>query len=147
MADLPLNISAIASRIHTLGLNWLAQDNAFTILTHAERVLRLGATPPAGTTLADREKAGAAMVHLPAAGYPAAYDARTGGWVTPVEDQGGCGSCVAFGSTAAFESAVRVFNHNPNLPVDLSEAQVFYCYCKAAGATCETGSWPDVAFN
>ena len=75
------------------------------------------------------------------------YDARSAGWVTPIKDQGGCGSCVAFGTTATVESAVRIANNNKNLSVDLSEAQVFYCYGKAAGATCGSGWWPDGALN
>jgi len=148
MAESPLNVAAITSRVHVLGLKWLAKDNELTALAEPERHIRLGATPPAGKTLAEREAAAAVQAHaLAAAGYPAAYDARTKGWVTPVEDQGGCGSCVAFGTTAAVESAVRVANNNPNLAVDLSEAQVFYCYGKAAGATCGTGWWPDGALN
>jgi C1A family cysteine protease len=148
MADSTLNVSNITARIHALSLNWLAKDNVLTALSDDERKLRLGATPPPGTSLQAREAAGAAQVHLPtASGYPASYDARNGGWVTPVVDQGGCGSCVAFGTTAAVESAVRLAYNNPKLAVELSEAQVFYCYGKAAGATCGTGWWPDGALN
>jgi C1A family cysteine protease len=148
MPDSTLSISSIASRIHALNLNWLTKDNELTALSDAERHLRLGAVPPAGKTLTDREAVAAAQVHaLTAGSYPAAYDARTAGWVTPIEDQGGCGSCVAFGTTATVESAVRIANNNRNLAVDLSEAQVFYCYGKAAGATCGSGWWPDGALN
>jgi len=143
-----LNVNAITARIHALGLNWLAKENELTVLAESVRRIRLGATPPAGKSLAEREKAATTQAHAEAAAaYPAAYDARAHGWVTPIEDQGGCGSCVAFGTTAAVESAVRTANNNPNLAVDLSEAQVFYCYGKAAGATCETGWWPDGALN
>lgn len=148
MPNSTLSVSSIAARIHALNLNWLAKDNELTALSEAERRLRLGAMPPAGKTLADREAIAAAQVHALAAGsYPPAYDARSAGWVTPIEDQGGCGSCVAFGTTATVESAVRIANHNRNLAVDLSEAQVFYCYGKAAGATCGSGWWPDGALN
>jgi len=44
--------------------------------------------------------------------------------VTPVEDQGGCGSCVAFGLTATLESMVLVEH---NVPLDLSEAELLFC--------------------
>ncbi len=149
MAEPAINVTAITARIHSLGLGWLARENALTSLAEEERKLRLGATPPPNTrSLEERERAGAAQVHGAAgATYPAAYDARTAGWVTAVEDQGGCGSCVAFGTTATVEAAVRIANNNRNLPVDLSEAQVFYCYGKAASATCQSGWWPDGAFN
>jgi C1A family cysteine protease len=142
-----IDVTAISSRIHTLGLNWLAKENGLTALAEEERKLRLGAAPPANTrSLQEREKTGALQIHA-AGSYPAAYDARTAGWVTPIEDQGGCGSCVAFGTTAAVEAAVRIAYSNRTLPVDLSEAQVFYCYGKAAGATCGSGWWPDGALN
>jgi C1A family cysteine protease len=150
MADATaLNVTNIAARIHTLGLNWLPKDNELTVLSSALRNLRLGAIPPAGQTLQAREATAAAQVQVAAAAaaYPATYDARTAGWVTPVVDQGGCGSCVAFGTTAAVEAAVRIANNNAGLAVSLSEAQVFYCYGKAAGATCASGWWPDGAFN
>jgi C1A family cysteine protease len=148
-APTALNISSITSRIQALKLNWVARENELTVLASSLRNLRLGAIPPAGLTLAAREATSAALVQATAAAasYPATYDARTAGWVTPIEDQGGCGSCVAFGSIATFESAVRIMNNDAGLAVDLSEAQTFYCYGKAAGATCETGWWPDGAFN
>jgi hypothetical protein len=57
--------------------------------------------------------------------------------VTPVTDQGGCGSCVAFGTTAALESMVLV-EHNVGL--DLSEAELLFC----GGGSCG-GWWPDSA--
>ena len=37
-------------------------------------------------------------------GLPSAYDARDHGWVSPVVDQGGCGSCWAFAAVAMYES-------------------------------------------
>jgi C1A family cysteine protease len=37
-------------------------------------------------------------------GIPSSYDLRTYGYVTPVKDQGGCGSCWAFGSYGPLES-------------------------------------------
>jgi len=55
--------------------------------------------------------------------------------VTPVKDQGGCGSCVAFGLTATLESMVLVEH---NLPLDLSEAELLFC----GGGGCG-GWWPD----
>ena len=37
---------------------------------------------------------------------PSSYDLRTLGRVTPVRNQGGCGSCWAFGTMASLESAL-----------------------------------------
>src|SRR6185437_1992446 len=68
---------------------------------------------------------------------PSAFDWRShngGDYVTPIEDQGGCGSCVAFGSIAALESWIRIAHQNPAMAVDKSEAHLWFCYGPSAGA-------------
>jgi C1A family cysteine protease len=40
----------------------------------------------------------------PSTAYPASFDARTKGWITPVKDQGNCGSCWAFAAFSSMES-------------------------------------------
>jgi hypothetical protein len=59
--------------------------------------------------------------------------------VSPVKDQGGCGSCVSFGTTGALESMVIV-EHDVTL--DLSEAELIFC----GGGSCG-GWWPDNAIT
>src|ERR1700730_2465735 len=98
-------------------------------LSPQEQQSRLGPTPPPGTTSPETATpvtgAGALASSV---GAPASYFWGTpanNNYVTPVTDQGGCGSCVAFGSTAVVESMVRIHRGNPSLAVDLSEAQLF----------------------
>lgn len=67
--------------------------------------------------------------------------------MTLIRDQGSCGSCVAFGTTATVEAQVRVQNGNPNYPIDLSEAHLFFCHARERGANCSTGWWPKEAFD
>jgi len=56
------------------------------------------------------------------------YKGRNG--VTAVQDQGQCGSCVAFGTSAALESML-LLEHN--VTFDLSEADLFFCNgCRCA---------------
>ena len=68
-------------------------------------------------------------------------------WVTAIEDQGGCGSCVAFGCIGSFESHVRIARSNSNLTVDSSEADLWFCWGPNHGAAkCPAGGWwPDQA--
>lgn len=89
----------------------------------------------------------AAVTGVSAAAAPSAFDLRDVGgtnYDTSVKDQGGCGSCVAFGSAAAMEAVFR-YTHGTTIPVDLSEAQLFYCHARAEGRTCANGWWPDRA--
>src|SRR5205807_954196 len=115
----------------------------------------LGATPPPGApSLEERESIAAARQHLPSApagpsaagpAAPSAVDWRNWNgqnWVTPIEDQGGCGSCVAFGSIASFETHVRISRANSSSNVDLSEADLWFCYGPSHGAgACPAGGW------
>ena len=55
---------------------------------------------------------------------PPSYDAMALGYVTPVKDQGACGSCWIFGATADFESSVAIGESNL---LDFSEQEVGDC--------------------
>ncbi len=80
--------------------------------------------------------------------HPAQAPLPAGNYVTPVRDQKTCGSCVAFGSLAAFESALRIHAKDPKHPEDLSEADLFYCHAEQQGRRCDGpngGWWPDAA--
>ena len=60
---------------------------------------------------------------------PQAWDWRNvqgHNWVSPPKNQGGCGSCVAFGVAAALESHRRIEMGNAKLPIDESEANLFF---------------------
>lgn len=66
----------------------------------------------------------------------AAYDARSKGLVTPIRDQGGCGSCWAFGTTAAYESNYLKVNGGTANALNLSEQQILSC---SGGGDCGGG--------
>jgi len=59
--------------------------------------------------------------------------------VTPIRDQGGCGSCVSFGTIATLESMV-IIEHD--ITTDLSEAELLFC----GGGGCG-GWWPSSALS
>jgi C1A family cysteine protease len=78
--------------------------------------------------------------------FPSLVDLRAapaGNLITPIRDQEACGSCVAFGSSAAVEGTLRAEHEDPNIELDLSEAYLFYCKAAAEGRTCggPTGGW------
>lgn len=81
--------------------------------------------------------------------FPATVDWRTKGVLTPVKDQGGCGSCWAFASTESIESYAAMSVSPPNL-MDLSPQQLVECApnpesCGGVGG-CQ-GSVPELAFD
>ena len=156
-----VDVAAIQSALRDQGATWQAGETPLTALGATERRLRLGYVPgPGEPSLAAREQAALAAlaehaIAAAAAGYPASFDWRSVGgksYVSPIRDQGGCGSCVAFGTTAVVESAARIQWQNPDLDLDLSEASLFYCVAEAQqGRRCSGpdlgGWWVPAAFD
>lgn len=135
-------------------VGWEAGDTSVSMLPPEQQVLRLGYSPgPGEETLEQRiavSTANLAVATAAAVGYPASYDWRNvagKNFITPVRNQGGCGSCVAFGSTATVEGTFRAQRGNPDLAVDLSEAQLFYCVAKSQGRNCANGWWVGPALD
>lgn len=154
--DEPLDLGQLRSELERAGAPWQMASTSMTALSEEERVLRLGVPPSPGVELATleegREAAAIAAKEATAesVGAPSSFDLRNVGGVnysTPIKDQGGCGSCVAFGVLGTMEAVARYTRRIPNLPIDLSEAHMFYCHGRAAGARCGTGWWPEQAFT
>ncbi len=76
-------------------------------------------------------------------GLPASVDWRKNpdDYITPIQDQGNCGSCVAFGTTAAIEACKRIVDKNSAEDVKLSEEDLF-----SHGGSCASG-WTLEAAN
>ena len=56
-------------------------------------------------------------------------------WLTPVRDQGNCGSCVAFAAVAALEAQYKIASGQSWLDPQFSPQQLFNC----GGGACEIG--------
>ena len=110
---------------------------------------RLGFVPKPGTpSLADRARIATArpkaMLAIGTPPLPQKVDWRShngGNFITPVKDQGQCGSCCAFGSIAVMEAQIQIKNNTPDSGLDLSEAFLWFCIAEAQqGRTCGTSS-------
>jgi len=152
MADEKPSRAQIQAAIDAADAGWQAGVTSVSELSQDEQRIRLGVPPPPGgfEQLMMRSQAFRAQVDATTAGLPVAYDLRNVGgknFITPIKDQGGCGSCVAFGVCAALEGMFRVQRNDPNLAVDLSEAHLFFCQGRAQGVTCATGWMPGAAYT
>jgi C1A family cysteine protease len=164
---MPVDFKLMSATLKSRNARWQSKSNSMTEMERPTRRRLLGFVPgPNELSLKNREDLSKvhhqayklAMTALAAAPplHPATYDLRNvsgQNFITVVKDQGQCGSCVAFGSVAAIEGTFQVASSNPNTGVDLSEAQLFYCYGGAAGRVCgynhetNSGWWPAAALE
>lgn len=117
-------IQQIRDAIAQKGASWIAAPTNISKLSLSEKK-RL-----CGTILGPRDSSEAVLLRLPKkANLPSFFDWRDNGgnWVTPVKQQGDCGSCWDFSAVAQVESWWKIFNSNPDSMIDLSEQQVLSC--------------------
>ena len=81
---------------------------------------------------------------------PSSFDWRNyngENWITPIKNQGGCGSCWAFGAVGTAEAMYNIRANNPNLDLNIAEQYlVSDCHSQNGYETC-CGGWDDVALN
>jgi len=157
MAKHQVLLSTLQSSIDQEGAGWQVGENFLLDLSEEDQLNYLGYAPgPDEPTLEEREIAAKASFSAfmvdsadTAYGLPTAVDWRNkgGNYVTPVKNQGSCGSCVAFGTVAAVESRIRVLAGEPNRNVNLSEAHLFYCHARSQGRNCGNGWWVPPSLN
>jgi len=130
-----LSVTQIQQAINEKNAAWQAEENHMTRLSVHERKQRLGAR------IVPDDVEVSQLLSLPATEeLPEKFDWRehNGNWVTPVRDQGACGSCWAFSAVAQVESWWMLYNNDPNMNIDLSEQ---YCVSCTDGGDCEHGGW------
>ena len=121
-------LAEVEAAIAANGWSWEADDSFVRGLSPAELENLNGYRLPPEF---EREWAERLQI-LPAnkTDFPPVFDWRASGGVTPVRNQGSCGSCWAFSATAELESFVKIYY---NRGLDLSEQQVISCNDYGAG--------------
>lgn len=85
---------------------------------------------------------------IPGLAVPAAFNWHTHqgqDWLSPVKDQGGCGSCWAFATVGGVEAAHNIAAGNPDLDLDLSEQYLVSDCCTECGSCNGGNSAPALA--
>ena len=117
--------------------NYTMGINQFTDLTPSEfekDVIHRGFIGSIGSSL--RGKSKCSQYSYQQIKVPSSIDWRTSGVVTPVKDQGQCGSCWSFSATGAMEGAWSIATGNL---VSLSEEQLVDCSKRYGNLGCNGG--------
>ncbi len=130
------DLSEIKASIKAKGQKWVAEETSVSVLPENEKKMRVGLMKP---HLTGKEKLLSASA--PATGLSSAVDLVS--YVTPVRNQGSCGSCWAFATTAALESQLLIKNNTPL--TDDNRAEQMLVSCSGAGSC--SGGYIDSASN
>ncbi|HJQ45659.1 MAG TPA: C1 family peptidase [Amycolatopsis sp.] len=153
-------IAVIRDSLASLGDPWQVGETRLSRLGVESRSVRLGVPAPSAAEVEARVDLAGQMTeaalgaagqrctaaHAPTGTLPHKFDLRytcDGDYVTPVKDQGECGSCTAFGVIAVLEGTAAYTRRKAGLDLDLSEAQLFFGHAAEHHLTSTSGSWPD----
>jgi C1A family cysteine protease len=141
-------ISRLNRNLKERGQGWIAGPTEVSGLSYSEKKQLFGqSTFPAGFEYYSGGVITTGSTTLKSASstspYARVFDWRNRhgqNWITPVVNQGSCGSCWAFAATGATEALVNVF-YNQLLNLNLSEQDVLSC----SGAGDCNGGYPSTA--
>lgn len=124
-----LSASAVQDAIDANHAGWKADASASA---HTHRLgVALSSLPTQPMDLSDIDSDAAKTL-------PATFDWRNNNgknYVSPILDQGDCGSCVAFATTGTFESQLNISAGDTTSPFELSPQYIFSC----GGGACDEG--------
>jgi C1A family cysteine protease len=132
---------ALQGELASKNATWQAKQTDQTYLTLEQKKALLGVTPDRAFLRGMKQQGQQAMSFLP--NFDAEVDWRTknGGKVSPVKNQGTCGSCVSHATVGLIESMALI---EKGILLDLSEADLHFC--SIHGANCN-GWFPPLALE
>ena len=125
------DLQEIRARIEQNGWHFEVTDRFIRTVSPEQRAGLRGYAPPPGY---EQELAKHLKVYPTDKTLPTSLDWRDVEGITPIKNQGSCGSCWAFAATAELEAFVKIYY---GVELDLSEQQVVSC--NPYGAGCNGG--------
>jgi C1A family cysteine protease len=138
-----LTLADVQAAIAASGAKWNAGTNSVAALPHNVRQAMLG-VPASDLLPEDMRVVTESPSPTARQALPATYDWRNvdgKNYVSPILDQGRCGSCVAFSSVATFETQLNIAAKDTSSPWQLSPQYLFSC----GGGACSFGWQPGSA--
>jgi len=115
---------ALQEELASKKASWQAKQTPHTYLTLEQKKALLGVTPDKAFLRQMKEQGQQAQGFLPSFDQEVDWRTKDGGKVTPVRNQGTCGSCVSHGVVAVIESMALI---EKGILLDLSEADLHFC--------------------
>ncbi len=128
-------IASLQRQIDSRGYNWTARRTWVTDLSDEEFQRLLGARIPDDLQKRIDSQHETVIPRLQSRLLPSNFDWRDYDIVTPVKNQGSCGSCWDFAGIGALEAVLAI---NETVEYDLSEQQVLSCATPGSGCS---GGW------
>ncbi len=125
---------ALQDELASKNASWEAKPNPHIYLTLEQKKALLGVKPDRAFLRDVKQQGQQAQGFLPSFDQEVDWRTKDGGKVSPVKDQGTCGSCVSFATVGLMESMALI---EKGILLDLSEADQHFC--SGHGANC--GGW------